>query len=164
MIIREMNAQDWVAVARIYGEALEKGLATFQTTVPSWEEWDRAHIAQCRLAAEEAGVLLGWIALSHVSARAVYKGVAEVSVYVAGTAQGKGVGKALLQALIVRSEQAGFWSLLAVIHRINEASQRLFKSCGFREIGYRERIAQDKFGRWLDTLMFERRSAIVGTN
>ena len=162
MIIREMRRQDWDAVADIYGRALDGGKATFQTEVPSWEEWNRAHIEQCRFVAEEEGRILGWIAISHVSARAVYCGVAEVSVYVAAGAQRKGVGKALLLKLIESSEKRGFWSLLAVIHRTNAGSEALFKSCGFREIGYRERIAKDKFGQWLDTLMLERRSAVVG--
>ena len=152
-----MQPSFWPAAAAIYSAGIATGVATFQTEAPSWEDWDAAHLPVCRLAAEEGGTLLGWAALSPTSARAVYRGVAEVSIYVDAAARGRGIGTALLRELILASEKAGLWTLQAVIQRENKASLRLHQACGFRLVGYRERIAQDARGVWRDTWLLERR-------
>jgi L-amino acid N-acyltransferase YncA len=128
---------------------------------PEWPEWDAAHRDDCRLVARRTGQVVGWAALSPVSRRCVYGGVAEVSVYVAESARGQGIGRALLSALIDASEAAGIWTLQAGIFPENEASVRLHKSCGFRVVGRRERIGQ-LHGVWRDTLLLERRSRHAG--
>jgi phosphinothricin acetyltransferase len=152
-----MVPADWPAVARIYAEGIATRLATFETATPSWEEWDAGHLPAPRVVAEAAGGMLGWAALSPVSRRAVYRGVAEVSLYVAESARRRGVGRALLAALIERAEPAGLWTLQATIFADNEPSVRLHESLGFRLVGRRERIAQLD-GRWRDTVLYERRS------
>ncbi len=166
----------WPAVREIYREGIVTGHATFETEVPDWEKWDSAHHKHCRLVAlesiaEDTGEfliplgqfrILGWAALSQVSARRVYSGVAEVSVYVAAAARGGGVGKSLLRALIEESELHKIWTLQAGIFPENVASIALHKSCGFREVGVRRRIG--KLGdTWRDVLLLERRSTIIGT-
>ncbi|MBW4439249.1 MAG: GNAT family N-acetyltransferase [Pleurocapsa minor GSE-CHR-MK-17-07R] len=157
--IRPMLAEDWAAVAAIYEEGMNTGRATFESSLPEWEVWDAAHVVQPRLVAERDGAVLGWAVLSPISARAAYAGVAEVTIYVAGAARGAGVGRALLDALIAASEQAGFWTLQSVIFRANEASIALHTACGFRLVGYRERIAM-RDGQWHDTVLMERRSTV----
>ena len=153
---------DWPEVARIYAEGVATGNATFETAVPPWERWDAAHLPAPRLVARNNdGGLLGWAALSPVSARAVYAGVAEVSVYVAAGARGRGVGRALLEALVRGSEAAGIWTLQAGIFPENEASIRLHLRCGFRLVGTRERIGKLD-DRWRDVQFVERRSRVVG--
>lgn len=153
---------DWPSVRQIYLEGISSGNATFETQAPSWETWDAGHRPDCRLAAKTAeSHLLGWAALSPVSKRKVYEGVAEVSVYVAEAARGQGVGKALLAALVAASEAAGIWTLQASIFPENVASIALHKQAGFREIGYRERIAQHH-GVWRNTVLMERRSKVIG--
>ena len=137
------------------------GDATFETTAPSWEAWDNGHRPDCRLVAKIDDRIVGWAALSPVSKRAVYAGVAEVSVYIGGLARGRGIGKALLKRLIDESEQAGVWTLQASIFPENVASIAIHHSCGFRTLGYRERISRLN-GRWRDTVILERRSQIVG--
>lgn len=155
----------WPAVREIYAEGIATGNATFETDLPGWEKWDASHRKDCRLvacAAEAQGQhsVLGWAALSPVSARHVYRGVAEVSVYVAAPARGCGVGKTLLQALVHESEINGIWTLQAGIFPENIASFALHKSCGFLEVGIRRRIG--KLGNaWRDVLLLERRSPIV---
>lgn len=156
-----MTAEDWPAVRTIYAEGIATGNATFATEIPDWDKWDGSHLPNCRLVAVDREEVLGWAALSPVSARKVYAGVAEVSVYVATSVRGHGVGKALLQALIHESERNGIWTLQAGIFPENIASVSLHKSLGFREVGRRERIG--KMGnQWRDTLLLERRSPIVG--
>ncbi len=155
--ISPMQNEDAHAVLAIYGEGIAGGNATFETEIPEWETWDRHHRPDCRLVARRVGEVVGWAALSPVSRREVYRGVVEVSVYVAGTAQGQGVGKMLLQALIQAAGAAGTWTLQASIFPENKASTALFQSCGFRPVGYRERIAQ-LHGRWRDTILLERRT------
>ncbi len=159
-----MIPADWNAVRDIYAEAIATGNATFETEVPTWEKWDSAHRKDCRLVAVETGAfrkMLGWAVLSPVSTRNVYRGVAEVSVYVAAEARGRRVGTALLAALIGESETAGIWTLQAGIFPENAASISLHKSCGFRQVGIRQKIG--KLGNlWRDTILFERRSTIVG--
>ena len=160
--IRHMTSDDWPAVRRIYLEGIASGNATFETQAPSWEKWDSGHLRDCRLVAHDKAERLGWAALSAVSARRVYAGVTEVSVYVAESARGKGVGKALLKALIDSAEAAGIWTLQAGIFPENSVSIQLHTSLGFREVGCRERIG--KMGdRWRDVILLERRSAIAGT-
>lgn len=159
--IRALASSDWDAVRAIYLEGIETGQATFETEAPDWTRWDAGHRADCRLAAHEDGRLLGWAALSPVSARPVYAGVAEVSVYVAAGARGRGVGETLLRELIRRSEEAGVWTLQASIFPENAASVRLHAKLGFREVGIRRRIGRHH-GAWRDTVILERRSARVG--
>lgn len=159
--IRTMNTDDWAAVSRIYQEGIATGMATFETSVPAWEVWDQSHLREGRLVAVEGDNILGWAALTAVSHRCVYGGVAEVSVYVGADARGRGVGRALLQKLVEQSEQMDLWTLQAAIFRINEASVALHSRCGFRMVGYRERIAQQN-GIWYDTVLMERRSEKVG--
>lgn len=142
---------------RIYLEGLATRQATFQTEAPAWEAWDAGHRPTCRLVCEAERDVLGWAALSAVSARPVYAGVAEVSVYVAGTAQGRQVGSRLLGALVEASESEGLWTLQASIFPENTASLALHARLGFRVVGRRERIGQLD-GVWRDTLLLERRS------
>lgn len=155
--INDLLIEDWPKVRSIYLEGIATGLATFETEAPDWETWNANHMADCRLAARMDGSLVGWAALTPVSGRCVYAGVAEVSVYVAVGARGRGVGRALLQKLILRSEKAGLWTLQASIFPENEASVNLHQSCGFRVIGRRERIGRLN-GVWRDTVLLERRS------
>jgi phosphinothricin acetyltransferase len=159
--IRGMLEADWPGVAEIYREGIATGRATFETDLPSWDVWDQAHLPHSRLVAAEGGRVLGWAALSPVSRRAVYAGVAEVSIYVAGASQGRGLGRALLEALIEASEQAGIWTLQAGIFAINTASIALHRRLGFRQVGIRERIGQLQ-GVWHDVALMERRSRSVG--
>lgn len=159
-VIEPMIAADKDAVLAIYQEGIETGLATFETAVPTWEIWNAGHLANSRFVARRAGQVIGWAALSPVSSRCVYQGVAEVSVYVAAAARGQGVGKALLQTLISASEGDNLWTLQASLFPENEASLALHRACGFRVIGRRERIAQ-LHGVWRDTLLLERRSSVI---
>jgi phosphinothricin acetyltransferase len=165
MKLQAMTAAHWPEVQTIYVEGIATGDATFTTTAPSWEEWDSSHLRHSRLVAiddEPTGhpQVLGWAALSPVSGRCVYGGVAEVSVYVAAAARGRGVGHQLLAALIKESESNGIWTLQAGIFPENTASANIHARAGFREVGRRERIGQ-LHGVWRDTLLLERRSAVV---
>lgn len=156
-----MTESDWPAVARIYREGIETGDATFETEVPDWSDWDAAHIEQCRLVFEIDGEVVAWAALSPVSRRQVYRGVAEHSIYVGSAARGQGVGAELLEALIDQSEDAGFWTLQTGIFPENEVSVALHKRLGFRVVGTRERLGSHH-GRWRDVVLMERRSERVG--
>jgi phosphinothricin acetyltransferase len=159
--INPMAQRHWPDVLRIYLEGIATGNATFETEAPSWERWNTGHLANCRLIAQQGSAVLGWAALSPVSSRRVYAGVAEVSVYVAKAARGRGVGRELLSALIESSENSGLWTLQAGIFPENAASISLHKSLGFREVGRRERIG--KMGEtWRDVILLERRSAKIG--
>ncbi len=151
-----MRPADWDEVRSIYLEGIRSGNSTFETEAPSWENWDEGHLAAPRFVMRDENNVLGWAALSSVSKRQVYRGVAEVTVYVAENARGKGIGRALLEALVTESEQNGIWTLQASIFPENTASIELHKRCGFREVGRRERIAMLN-GVWRDTLLFERR-------
>ena len=159
-VIEELRASDWDEVREIYLEGIRTGDATFETEAPSWERWDESHRQFARLVLREGDAVLGWAALSPVSKREVYRGVAEVTVYVAEAARGRGIGRALLEALIEESERNGIWTLQASIFPENTASVALHLRCGFREVGRRERIAR-LHGIWRDTLLFERRSGAV---
>ena len=156
-----MRSDDWPAVREIYREGIATGNATFETELPDWQKWDSGHCQDCRLIACEGEKVLGWAALSPVSGRRVYSGLAEVSVYVATVARGSGIGKALPKALIEESERHEIWTLQAGIFPENIASIALHKTLGFREVGIRKRIG--KLGRvWRDVLLLERRSSTVG--
>ncbi len=157
MEISVLGAGHWDAVARIYAEGIATGNATFETEVPSWEAWDAGHLAGLRLVALENGEVVGWAALSSVSDRCVYAGVAEGSVYIAESARGKGVGRALLDELIRRSEEAGIWTIQTGIFPENTASLALHERVGFRVVGIRERIGNHG-GTWRDVVFLERRS------
>ncbi len=159
--IRPMQDQDWESVSHIYTEGIATGFATFEKNVPSYESWNTAHLPSCRIVAVEDGQLLGWAALSPVSSRCVYGGVAEVSVYIREKSRGKGVGKILMNTLITESEKEGIWTLQSGIFPENEGSVQLHKKVGFRYIGKRERVGKLD-GVWKDNLLFERRSKVVG--
>lgn len=155
--LEPMREGDWPAVRAIYEEGIATGQATFETEAPSWETWNADHLVTGRLVARNRGQVVGWAALSPVSGRCVYAGVAEVSVYVAEKARGQGIGTALLQALIIDSEEASIWTLEAGIFPENRASLALHKACGFRQVGYRERLGQLN-GLWRNVILMERRS------
>ena len=152
-----MTADDWAQVCEIYLEGVREGNSTFETEAPSWDAWDEAHLKRPRLVMRDGARMLGWAALGPVSKRRVYNGVAEVTIYVTQSARGKGIGRALLEALIEQSEQEGIWTLQASIFPENTASVELHLKCGFRKVGKRERIARLR-GVWRDTILFERRS------
>lgn len=156
-MIREMNANDWEQVKKIYLQGIETGRATFNTEAPSYEEWDSEHIDCCRLVYTDGDAVVGWTALSPVSSRCVYKGCAEMSVYVDSEYQGRGIGSELVRRLLCEAEKQGYWSIESSVMSINSASIALHKKCDFREVGYRERIAKDRFGNWQDTTLFELR-------
>ncbi|MDO7885304.1 GNAT family N-acetyltransferase [Hymenobacter cheonanensis] len=160
--IQPLGAAHWPAVRAIYEAGIATGQATFTTEAPGWEAWDAGHLPHCRLVAAAAdGQVLGWAALSPVSSRCVYAGVAEVSIYIVAEARGRGVGRQLLAALVAAAEQHGLWTLQAGIFPENAASLALHAGQGFRTVGRRERISQLR-GQWRDTLLLERRSAVVG--
>ncbi|MCP4540057.1 MAG: N-acetyltransferase [Chloroflexi bacterium] len=156
-----MQAQDWDAVRAIYEEGIATGNATFEMDVPEWKDWDQGHLPDSRFVARKDDLIVGWAALSPVSGRCVYAGVAEISVYVVASARGGGIGKALLYTLVEGSEQQGIWMLQAGIFPENEASIALHKACGFRVVGRRERLGQME-GVWRDVVLMERRSNVVG--
>ena len=160
MRILPMQPEHWPEVERIYIEGIATGNATFETESPGWENWDAKHHQHSRLVALDRTELLGWAALSPVSTRRVYAGVAEVSIYIEQRARGKGVGRDLLRALVEQSEQNGIWTLQAGIFPENVASIALHKACGFREVGGREKIGKLK-GVWRDVVLLERRSSFV---
>lgn len=155
--IRPMIAADWPAVAEIYQKGIETGNATFQTSVPNWEEWDAAHLKNGRFVAEIDGEIAGWAALTPVSGRCVYAGVAEVSVYVSPLFFRKKIGSRLLEKLVLQSEADGLWTLQAGIFPENTASLKIHESAGFRRVGFREKIGK-MGGVWRDTVLLERRS------
>jgi L-amino acid N-acyltransferase YncA len=154
--VRPLTEGDWPAVAEIYWDGMRDGLATFETEVPSWEEWDAAHLPDHRLVAVLDDTVVGWAALSAVSKRRCYAGVVENSVYVARHVQGRGIGRALLEKLIAGARRAGFWTIQTSIFPENRASLALHERCGFRVVGTRERIAK-RDGIWRDTVFLELR-------
>ncbi|TYZ07264.1 N-acetyltransferase family protein [Hymenobacter lutimineralis] len=162
MTLQPLLEAHWPAVKTIYEAGMATGNATFETQAPAWEAWDKAHLGHSRLVAvDEARTVLGWAALSPVSSRCVYGGVAEISIYIAALARGQGVGRQLLQALIADSEAHGIWTLQAGTFEENKASIGLHTQAGFRVIGHRERIGQHH-GVWRNTVQMERRSPTVG--
>jgi len=161
VVIEEMHPSDWAAVRAIYQEGIATGQATFEQSAPDWEQWNAGHLPSCRLIAKANSHILGWAALSPVSKRQVYAGVAEVSVYIAEQSRGKGIGFKLLAALVKASEGHGIWTLQAGIFTENKASIEVHKRCGFRIVGTRERIGR-MHGQWRDTVLMERRSSVTG--
>ena len=159
LVVRAMTAHDADAVLRIYQAGIDGGLASFETTAPPWEAFDKAKLPGHRFVAELDGMVAGWVAVCQVSARAVYAGVVEHSVYVDPAVQGRGVGLALLQALLASTDAAGIWTVQSAVFPDNTASLRLHQRAGFRIIGTRERISQRR-GRWSDTILIERRSPL----
>lgn len=160
--VRPLTADDWPAVRDIYAEGIASGEATFETTPPDWSGWDVGHVPEHRWVAVHDDEVLGWVACSAVSSRCVYAGVLELSVYVAASARGRGVGSALMRAVIRSTEADGVWTLQAGVFPENEASLALHARHGFRVIGRRERLGRRE-GVWRDVVLLERRSAVVGT-
>jgi L-amino acid N-acyltransferase YncA len=163
IFIDKMLPEDWGKVKEIYLEGIATGNATFQKEVPSWEDWNNSHMSECRIVARSESEILGWAALSPVSSRCVYVGVAEVSVYVSQISKGKGIGSILLNSLIQKSEENGIWTLQSGIFPENVSSLKVHYKNGFREVGRRERIGKMD-GVWRDTILVERRSKNVGVN
>jgi phosphinothricin acetyltransferase len=159
--LRPLKKDDWPSVAEIYKQGIITGNATYEKDIPTWDAWDSAHLKMCRIVATVGEEIVGWAALTKVSGRCIYAGVAEVSVYVASLFKGQKVGPKLLESLISESEQKGFWTLQAGIFPENIASLKLHKNLGFRKVGFREKIGKMN-GRWRDTILLERRSKIVG--
>ena len=164
--MRAMVTTDAETVLKIYGEGIQTGHATFEAEVPDWHKWDSGHLTQCRWVAEEEETVLGWVALTQVSPRKVYSGVAEVSIYVSGAAQNQGIGSILLEHLIISSEKSGFWTLQAHVFPENEISIHVHEKHGFRKSGTRRQLALMSYGsmvgEWRDVNLMERRSKIVG--
>ena len=158
---RELKETDWEEVSKIYQEGLDTGNATFETNVANWNDWNNGHIKSCRIVALIENQIVAWAALSPVSSRCVYGGVAEVSVYVSKRFMGQKIGSNLLNKLIVESENHGIWTLQAGIFPENIGSIIIHEKLGFREIGYREKIGKMN-GTWRNTILLERRSAKVG--
>jgi len=156
-MIRTMLQSDSERVLDIYRMGLETGNATFETVVPSWQEWDSRHLSHSRFVFDDDGIVMGWAALSPFSTREAYRGVAELSIYVATGFRGRKLGSELMEQVISSSEQNGIWTLVSSVFPENEATLKLHKKYGFRVIGRRERIARHK-GKWRDTILLERRS------
>ena len=161
VLIREMRNEDWEEVQAIYKQGIDSGTATFMKNVPDFEYWDKAKSKIGRLVAEYEGKIVGWVTLSATSAREDYAGVNEVSIYVHEDYKSLGIGKKLLQKVIEVSEANNIWTLQSVILANNLSSRKLHESCGFRLVGYREKIAKDKHDRWQDSILMERRSEVV---
>jgi L-amino acid N-acyltransferase YncA len=159
--IRKLLPADWPSVRAIYLEGIATGNATFESEAPEWPEWDSKHLKDARLVAEMDGKVVGWAALSPVSSRCVYSGVAELSIYIASAMRGKGVGKALMDAVVAESEAGGYWTLRSGIFPENKASLALHQKSGFRILGTQERIGKMD-GRWRDVVLMERRSTVIG--
>jgi phosphinothricin acetyltransferase len=165
LTVEPMSAEDWPAVRQIYAEGIATGVATFERETRDWDHFDQSHRADCRFVArEDGGAIVGWTALSAYSARTVYSGVAWESVYVAERARGRGVGAALLGAVVEASEAAGCWTLLAGVQIENTASLALHERAGFRRIGVQRAVGRDHAGRWRDVVLLERRSTQVGVD
>ena len=160
--VEPMAEADGPLVLDIYGQGIATGVATFETVVPEWRAWNASHRRNCRFVARLDGRVVGWTALSRWSSREVYAGVAWESIYVDAAARGRGVGLALLKALIPATEAVGIWTLIAGVQAENAASLALHERAGFRRIGVQERIGRDKTETWRDVILFERRSSTVG--
>ncbi len=156
--IERMRPGHWPAVRTIYEAGIATGDATFEREAPEWDAWDRGHRPDCRLVAVDGERVLGWVALSPTSSRRVYEGVVWVNIYVAQDVRGRGVGRALLEAVVEASEVAGIWTLQAAILVENAASLALHRRVGFRRVGVQERLGRDATGRWRDVVLMERRS------
>ncbi len=161
IVIDKMKDEDWPQVKNIYQEGMNTGNTTFEAEAPDWEQWDKTHLSDCRLVAKSGEEIVGWAALSPVSNRCVYNGVAEVSLYVRDSFHGQGIGTSLLKAIIEDSQRAGIWTLQSGTFPENAASIAVQKACGFREVGVREKIGCMN-GKWRDVVLLERRSKVVG--
>lgn len=159
-MIREMKKSDWKEMMDIYEQSLEKGNVTFTTDKPSYEEWDEAHIKECRFVYELDGNVVGYTMIAPTSKREPYRGVVELSIFVDKKYLRKGIGTDLLTTLCSETEKRGYWTLYSAIFSVNTASIELHKKCGFRVIGTRENIAKDRFGNWQSTTIMERRNQI----
>ena len=162
LVIEPMTDADGPAILAIYGQGIAAGVATFEIVVPEWRAWNASHRRDCRFVARLDGRVVGWTAVARYSSRDVYAGVAWESVYVDAAARGRGVGAALLAALIPAAEASGLWTLVAGVQANNPASLALHERAGFRRIGVQERIGRDVTGTWGDVVLLERRSPIVG--
>ncbi|MCL1914016.1 MAG: N-acetyltransferase family protein [Eubacteriaceae bacterium] len=162
-MIRDMRESDWENVARIYTQGIESGNATYEPTCPSWEQFDAAHHTDCRFVVvkDESEGAIGWATIKPISPRAVFQGVAEVSIYIDQDYKGQGLGFDLLMHLAQRSQESGYWTLQSHIFPGNIASLRIHEKCGFRLVGTREKLGQDKDGKWRDICLLERRSGIM---
>ena len=161
VIIRNMLETDFDQMMKIYEQSLEKGDVTFQTEKPTYDEWDNGHIKECRYVAEVNKNVVGYTMIAPTSKREAYKGVVELSIFVDKEVIHQGIGFKLLNHLVKETEQKGYWTLYSAIFSVNIASIELHKKCGFRVIGYREKIAKDIFGNWADTTIMERRSSFM---
>jgi L-amino acid N-acyltransferase YncA len=158
--IEQLKPEHWPGVARVYAEGITTGNATFETEVPTWQDWDASHLEDHRLVALRDGEVVGWAAVSPVSDRCVYGGVVENSIYVAAAARGQGVGQGLLEELIASTEAAGIWTIQTGIFPENDGSIRLHERVGFEVIGRRKRLGKLN-GAWRDVLLLERPSESV---
>ena len=156
-MIREMVKEDWAQVSAIYAQGIASGISTFNASCPTYEEWDASHCRDCRFVYLIDGQVVAWAALAPVSSRSVYRGCAELSIYADRSCHRKGVGTALVRTLVAEAQRKGYWSLWSSVISTNAASLALHKKCGFREIGYRERVAKDIFGLWQNTTLLELR-------
>lgn len=156
--IRNMESSDWDQVSLIYEQGIATNMATLQCSCPTYNEWDESHIKECRLVMEDDSQVVGWAALTPVSGRCVFAGVAEVSIYIRDDKKRSGIGTQLLLELIKESEKIGLWTLQSGVIRENVGSIELHKKCGFRMIGYREKLGRDPYGNWRDITLLERRS------
>ena len=161
VVFRPIETDDWEIVAEIYKQGIETNNATFQQVIPTWDEWNKGHLRNCRIIALVDQKIVGWAALTPISGRCVYAGVAEVSVYVANNFRGQSIGKMLLNKLIIESEKGNFWTLQAGIFPENIPSLTIHEKLGFRKVGYRENIGKLN-GKWRDTVLMERRSKNIG--
>lgn len=157
-MIREMKKEDFPEMMRIYEQSLREGNVTFQTEAPTYEEWDSGHCQECRFVLEEQGKIIGYTMIAPTSKREAYKGVVELSIFIDEAYHNRGYGTMLLKRLIEETEKRGYWTLYSAIFSVNKASIALHKKCGFKVIGIREKIAKDRFGKWADTTIMERRS------
>lgn len=155
--IRPMTPDDWQAVAQIYHQGIDTNLATFTPQVPSYKEWDKAHTSDMRFVYQDKNEVLGWVALAPISHRAVYAGVAEMSVYIRQGHERKGIATALISYITECAQAKGYWMLQSIILRDNTVSIKLHEKSGFRLVGYREKIAQNPLGVWCDTVLMEKR-------
>ncbi|WP_066893583.1 GNAT family N-acetyltransferase [Clostridium nigeriense] len=160
--IKVMTEENWEEVSRIYKEGIDTKIATFQNKLPTWEEWNKGHLEYCRFIITDGEAVIGWVALSPTSSRCVYKGVAELSIYISKNFKGKGLGTILLNKVIEESERYGIWTLQSSIINENFGSIKLHEKCGFRKVGIREKIAKMDNGSWKDVTLMERRSSKVG--
>ena len=163
LTIEPMKDEDGPAVLEIYGQGIASGVATFETVVPEWRAWNASHRRDCRFVARLGGRVVGWTAVARYSSREVYAGVVWESIYVAESARGRGVGQALLSALVPATEAAGIWTLIAGVQAENVASLALHERVGFRRVGVQERVGRDATGTWRDVVLLERRSITTGT-